>query len=93
MHLDVTPTVRLHGRNEKTGYIFHSKPDEPKQRLYANPYGFAEWFIAETPPDQAFGVFFEKRSLDYDRSRMALMEKADATPVQIRRRLIANLAP
>jgi len=69
MHLDVTPTVRLHGRNEKTGYIFHSRaedPDEPKQRLYANPYGFADWFNVQTPSDEAFGVFFEKRSLDYE---------------------------
>jgi len=84
MHLDVTPTVRLNGRNEKTGYILHSKPedsDEPKRSLLANPYGFAEWFKAQTPDDRTFGAFFEKRSLDYDRGRMLLMEKADATPV------------
>lgn len=84
MHLDVTPTVRLVDRNEKTGLIFHSKPEdtrEPKLSLHANSYGFAQWFKARTPPDQAFGEFFEKRSLDYDRGRMVLMEKADATPV------------
>lgn len=84
MHLDVTPTVRLDGRNEKTGYIFHSKPEacnEPRQSLHANPYGFAEWFKRRTPPDQTFGTYFEKRSLDYDRGRMSLMAKADATPV------------
>jgi hypothetical protein len=49
--------------------------------LHANPYGFAQWFTAQTPPDQDFGAFFEKRSLDYDRSRMLLLEKADAAPV------------
>jgi hypothetical protein len=85
IHLDVTPTVRLPGRNEKTGLIFHSKPEdarEPKQALHANPHGFAQWFIQQTPPDQNFGAFFEKRSLDYDRGRMALLEKrADAAPV------------
>jgi hypothetical protein len=84
MHLDVTPTVRLSGRNEKTGLVFHSKPEdpfEPKLSLHANPYGFAQWFTAQTPPDQDFGAFFEKRSLDYDRSRMLLLEKADAAPV------------
>jgi Second Messenger Oligonucleotide or Dinucleotide Synthetase domain len=84
MHLDVIPAVRLWGREEKTGLIFHSKPEDPrgpKQSLHANPHGFAEWFKAQTPPDHAFGVFFEKRSLDYDRGRMALMGKADATPV------------
>jgi hypothetical protein len=85
MHLDVTPTVRLIGTNEKTGLIFHSKPvdpREPKMALYANPHGFAQWFIQQTPPDQNFGTFFEKRSLDYDRGRMTLLEKrADAVPV------------
>ena len=85
MHLDVTPTVRVIGTNEKTGLIFHSKPEdprEPKLALYANPHGFAQWFLQQTPPDQNFGTFFEKRSLDYDRSRMALLEKrADAVPV------------
>lgn len=85
MHLDVTPTVRLTGRNEKTGLIFHSKPEdasEPKLSLHANPHGFAQWFNAQTPPDQTFGAFFEKRSLDYDRGRFMLLEKkADATPV------------
>lgn len=85
MHLDVTPTVRLFGLDEKTGLIFHSKPEdrnEPKRSLHANPYGFAQWFMEQTPPDQTFGTFFEKRSLDYDRSRMMLLEKrADATPV------------
>jgi hypothetical protein len=85
MHLDVTPTVRVIGTNEKTGIIFHSKPEdsrEPKLALYANPHGFAQWFIQQTPPDQNFGTFFEKRSLDYDRGRMALLEKrADAVPV------------
>jgi hypothetical protein len=85
MHLDVTPTVRLIGTNEKTGLIFHSKPDnpqEPKLSLHANPHGFAQWFIRQTPPDQNFGMFFEKRSLDYEHGRAALLEKrADAKPV------------
>ncbi len=82
MHLDVTPAVRLIGTNEKTSFIFHSKPEdpaEPKMSLFANPFGFAEWFLEMTPPEEAFAAFFEKRSLDYD--RMVFMAKADATPV------------
>ena len=82
MHLDVTPAVRLISRTEKTSFIFHSKPEapaEPKMSLFANPFGFAQWFMEMTPPDEAFGVFFERRSLDY--ARMTLMEKADAAPV------------
>jgi Second Messenger Oligonucleotide or Dinucleotide Synthetase domain len=84
MHLDVTPTVRLIGTNEKTGLIFHSKPEdprEPKLSLHANPHGFAQWFIRQTPPDQNFGTFFENRSLDYDRGRIPLEKRADAVPV------------
>ncbi|WP_407164712.1 nucleotidyltransferase [Bradyrhizobium sp. ORS 111] len=83
MHLDVTPTVRIGGTVEKTGLIFHSKPEEPwaKKSLFANPHGFAQWFIAQTPPDQDFGAFFERRSLDYDRERAILTKRADAAPV------------
>lgn len=83
MHLDVTPTVRIEGTLDKTGLIFHSKPEEPwaKKSLFANPHGFAQWFISRTPPDQDFGTFFERRSLDYDRERAILSKRADAAPV------------
>lgn len=82
MHLDVTPTIRLFSREARTGFIFHSKPsdpNEPKLRLLANPDGFARWFISMTPADMAFALFFEKRSLEYNRAR--LLAKSDATPV------------
>lgn len=82
MHLDVTPAVRLTGTTEKTSLVFHSKPEdaaEPKMSLSANPFGFGEWFLEMTPPDEAFAKFFENRSLNYN--RMVLMAKADATPV------------
>jgi hypothetical protein len=74
--------VRVIQRVERTAFIFHSKPtdrSEPKQTLVANPFGFARWFLANTPADEAFADFFEKRSLDYD--RMRLLMKADAAPV------------
>lgn len=86
MHLDATPTVRLGAREERTGFIFHSKPDdsaEPKLSLYANPYGFGEWFKRMTPADQAFGLFFEKRSLDYARARVLAKADADEVPDQL----------
>lgn len=83
MHLDVTPCVRIAGLSEKSSFIFHSKPEnphEPKLTLFANPYGFAEWFKTMTPTDTAFGQFFESRSLDYERGRMSLLAE-DAEPV------------
>jgi len=83
MHLDVTPSVLLGEHLPKTSFIFHSKPNDPsvrKQTLYANPHGLATWFNARTLFDEAFGRFFEGRSLDYDRARLASM-KADTAPV------------
>ena len=85
MHLDVTPSILLGEYLEKTSFIFHSKPSDtsvPKQTLIANPYGLAQWFNGRTIFDEAFGRFFEERSLDYDRVRLALM-KADTGPVPV----------
>lgn len=84
MHLDVTPAVRILGTSERTSFIFHSKPSDklvPKQTIYANPHGFAEWFINNTPADEVFGQYFEKASLDYNRFRMQTVAKADSVPV------------
>jgi hypothetical protein len=84
MHLDVTPNVRAQHREEKTSFIFHSKPSdptEPKQTLFANPYGFAQWFTAKTPPDEAFAQFFEKRSFAHDRALHFMAADAEAAPV------------
>jgi hypothetical protein len=87
MHLDLTPAVRLVQREEKTSCIFHSKPsdpNEPKLRLLANPHGFGQWFLANTPADEVFGLYFEKASLDYDRARLESMAAdADMVPVQL----------
>ena len=84
MHLDITPAVRLIEQPERTSYIFHSKPEdpsEPKQRLHANPYGFAEWFIAATAVsiDVAFAEYFEHRSLED--ARLRLLAKGETEPV------------
>jgi hypothetical protein len=86
MHLDTTPTVRLRAREERTGFIFHSKPEDPKEpklSLYANPFGFSDWFNRMTPADEAFGVFFEKRSLDFARGRALAKADADKVPEQL----------
>lgn len=81
MHLDVTPAARVVGREERTSFIFHSKPSDPAHRrtLYANPLGFGQWFLANTPVDEVFGLYFENASLAYDR-RLA-MDKAAGEPV------------
>lgn len=84
MHLDLTPAIRLIGRNERTSLIFHSKAGdhaESEQSLFANPFGFAKWFLANTPTDEAFGHYIEMQSLNYDRMRLAMMAKADSEPV------------
>lgn len=87
MHLDLTPAVRIVQRQEKTSFIFHSKPSNPnerKQAMLANPHGFGQWFLTNTPADEVFGLYFEKASLDRDRARFQSMA-ADAAmvPVQL----------
>jgi len=80
MHLDVTPSVRALGREERTSFIFHSK-NRDRRTLYANPFGFGQWFIANTPAEPVFGQYFEKASLDYNRMLLEALAKADAEPV------------
>jgi len=83
VHLDLTPTVLCAERLERTGLIFHSKVGEAEKRqsLWANPYGFAEWFNSRTPAEASFGVFFEERSLQYDQSQDSIALNAEAEPV------------
>ncbi len=53
MHLDLTPALRRAGGAERECEIFHHKPGAvppDKKLVWANPYGFAEWFKRETPP-------------------------------------------
>jgi hypothetical protein len=88
MHLDLTPAVRLVKREDKTSHIFHSKPSdasEPNLTLLANPYGFGQWFLKNTPAEEVFGLYVEKTALDYDRARLEGMAEADAdrVPVQL----------
>lgn len=81
MHVDLTPTILLPDFLERTGFIFHSKPEDPTVRprsLPANPWGFADYFAERTPPDLQFSTFFENRSSAYDRF---LVAKADAEDI------------
>lgn len=83
MRLDVTPAVRTLWKPERTGVIFHSKPEKPLERrsYWANPYGFAEWFNERTLAEQPFGYFFEQRSLQFDQTRLQVELGAEADPV------------
>ena len=81
MHIDITPLIRCQGTRERESLLFHDRPEDPQEqgkKLIANPYGFAEWFKANTPPDQDFAGFFEKRAAEYE--RMAMLE-AESEPV------------
>ena len=82
MHLDVTPTLRMRGTRERQSWIFHHRAEAPWERSFqfiANPYGFAEWFKANTPADDAFVDIFEKRAEEYERTR--ILAEADSDPV------------
>jgi hypothetical protein len=83
MHLDLTPAVLDATRPARTSIIFHHRPGDPSEptyRLWANPWGFADWFRAQTPFDQAFALAFRKRASLIEGH--AVLEKADSVPVQ-----------
>ena len=82
MHIDVTPVIRRLGTPERESWLFHDRPETPQELSYsliANPYGFAEWFKANTPPDQDFANIFEKRAAEYE--QLMLVEAAESEPV------------
>ncbi len=82
MHIDITPLIRRYQYTpERESWIFHDRPEapqEPGKKLIANPYGFAEWFKDNTPPDQDFAGIFEKRAAEYERK---VMLEAESEPV------------
>ena len=81
MHLDVTPMLRRPRITERESWIFHQRPETPRdhgERLIANPYGFAEWFKDNTPLDSDFARIFEGRASQYE---SLLLKSADSEPV------------
>ncbi|GAN78762.1 nucleotidyltransferase domain-containing protein [Acidocella aminolytica] len=61
MHVDLTPAVLLQGRPDRESIIFHHRAETPHiagRHIIANPYGFADWFKANTPPEPLFGQVF-----------------------------------
>lgn len=82
MHLDVTPMLRRGGTPERESHLYHHRPEtpqEPGHRCIANPYGFAEWFRANTPLDRDFATAFATRSLNYESA--TALARADSEPV------------
>jgi hypothetical protein len=82
MHLDVTPMIRLLQLPDRSGYISHAKGPGAQagdKSVLANPYGFAEWFKAKTPPELEFAKLFAEQEIIYGRN--VLLGKADAEPV------------
>ena len=85
MHLDVTPALRIWGTPERQSWIFHHHPEapwEPSRSLVANPFGFAEWFKTNTPPDHAFADIFEERAREYENFIMLAKAASDPVPSQ-----------
>ena len=83
MHLDLTPVVLHPSQAPKTSVLFHHRPndpDEPTYRLWANPWGFADWFRLQTPFDQAFALAFARRA-GLIEGGIAL-DKAESVPVR-----------
>ena len=85
MHIDITPTIRHAGTPERQGYIFHAKAEEPEsydKRIIANPDGFAEWFLEQTPAEYDFALNFAEKSLAYDREHIFKAAETEPVPDQ-----------
>lgn len=82
MHLDLTPMVLVPEREALTSWVYHHKPDAPKEPTYrtlANPFGFANWYQENTPLDHAFTEAFT--GLARSMAGYEAFAKADAEPV------------
>lgn len=89
MHIDVTPVLRMRGTRERQSLLFHHRPETPGNpgySLVANPYGFAEWFKTNTPPDHAFAGIFEERAREYE--YLTIMDEAASDPVPLQEPLL-----
>ena len=85
MHLDVTPAVLVPGQTPKTSVIFHHKPEDRSgagYRLWANPWGFAEWFKRMTPRDQHFADLFAFRASELESGIRIAAAETDPVPNQ-----------
>lgn len=77
MHLDITPMWRNPAWAERGGYIAHAKLGAPVSQhalVAANPWGFADDFMAKTPAEPWFADMILEKS--YGRAI-----RADAEPV------------
>lgn len=79
MHLDITPAVIVPEKTARTSLIFHHKPEDRSDAtgylLWANPFGFAEWFKALTPSTDAFRRYYANRLQKWSMSELG---RADA---------------
>lgn len=82
MHLDITPAVLAPEKTARTSLIFHHKPENKSDQngylLWANPFGFADWFHLMTPATDAFSRYYRNRLQKWEASEMA---RADMEPV------------
>lgn len=82
MHLDVTPMVRIPLLAERCGFIFHARhryAGVDDRRIVANPWGFAQWFIALTPAERRFVEAFDARVAAY--ADKIVLSEAEVEPV------------
>jgi len=77
MHLDITPSVRVHGTLDRESLITHAKGPHPSANdrfIDMNAYGFARWYASRTPLELRMAKEFHRRGLDH----AGLAARADA---------------
>jgi len=91
MHIDVTPSSRLHTPGERESHIFNAKREEPRSAHFhvpMNAYGFVGWYRANTPMEWNFA--FELARRYYESGGMEFLAEAEHDKVPDQRPLIAK---
>ncbi|HMR52675.1 MAG TPA: nucleotidyltransferase [Amaricoccus sp.] len=86
MHLDLSPAELIYEIDPRRSYIYHSKPEEPRNRdrkVLTNSFGFAEVYNATCPVDLSFQQEYARRALRADQGLVAMQKDADSLPVPV----------
>ena len=91
MHVDVTPSRRIHGTKDFESVIFHAKPGEAAPlhaEIPMNAYAFATWYNDRTPEEERFSAAYSYRTIEAFSLKAAdagtLHDVPDQTPLHLK---------
>ena len=84
MHIDLTPSELIDEHDPRQSFIFHSKPEEPRdqdRKVLTNSYGFVEEYLTRCPVDLPFQQEYARRAIAADQGLIDMQMDADSLPV------------